>query len=86
MTGTRGVARHYGTMDPETHTCTYCAAVLTTSEAGLAAHQKRCRDARQWQRDYFLERGKWPSRKVNRSSFLAGGHGGRRVGRDPSAT
>lgn len=62
--------------------CPTCEVELETTPAGFAAHQKTCRKARQWQRDYFRERGKWPSRKVNRSAFLAGG-GGRRAGRVP---
>lgn len=68
-------------MKTEKHNCPFCTAALETTGAGYAAHVKKCRKARQWQRDYFLEKGKWPERKYNRTSFLAGGGGTRRSGR-----
>ena len=69
-------------MKTETWTCPMCEVDLETTAAGIAGHQKKCRKARGWERDYFRERGKWPSSKANRSSFVAGG-GSRRGGRLP---
>jgi hypothetical protein len=67
------------------HSCPHCTAELETNEAGLAGHLKKCRKARQWERDYYLERGKWPGRKVNKTNFCLGG-GSRRAGRDPNSS
>ncbi len=77
----KGLGGHT-TMKTETLNCPSCTATLVTTGAGYAAHVKKCRKARQWQRDYFLEKGKWPERKYNRTSFFAGGGGKRRGGRE----
>lgn len=68
-------------MKTETLNCPSCTATLETTGAGYAAHVKKCRKARQWQRDYFLNRGKWPVRRTTKSAFMAGG-GKRRGGRE----
>jgi hypothetical protein len=34
--------------------------------AGFATHVRKCRTARPWQREFFIARGKWPSRKDKR--------------------
>jgi hypothetical protein len=47
-------------------TCPHCKAELNMNPAGYASHVKKCKRARPWQRDYFVARGKWPSKKATR--------------------
>lgn len=64
------------------YTCPTCESDLDTNGAGISAHQRKCRKARQWQRDFFRERGKWPERKDKRI-VLSRNEGTHRAGRTP---
>jgi hypothetical protein len=73
-------------MKTEKYNCSTCEAELETTAAGIAAHRKKCAKARQWQRDYFREKGRWPNRNSKSVLQARKAPSARRAGREPGFT